>query len=72
MSSPSTVQQEYFQTTDAARFLGCAGQTLRRWRVEGIGPIYSVIARRCYYRRGDLVEFMEASLRRSTKDVEAQ
>lgn len=54
---------------EAAYLTGCSGRTLEAWRLHGGGPPYIVIGKRSVrYRRGDLIEWMDARRRRSTSD----
>jgi predicted DNA-binding transcriptional regulator AlpA len=62
---------------DAAALLGVKPQTLAVWRSAGRGPKYLKIGRRCFYRRTDVDDWMNAQLRdpstsRRTLDAEAR
>ena len=49
-------------TKEAAVYLRVAAVTLRRWRVEGIGPRYSKRGRFVRYRKVDLDKWLEQHL----------
>jgi len=53
---------------EAARVLGMAVGTLRRWRWAGQGPSYVKMHGAVRYSREDLHRFIEESKRRSTSD----
>jgi excisionase family DNA binding protein len=46
-------------TREAALFLGCHSDTLRRWRVEGRGPAYARLNRLIRYPVEHLQRFIE-------------
>lgn len=52
----------WMKTVTAAKYMDIDEATLRRWRREGRGPVYSKGDRAVRYAREDLDEFM-ASLR---------
>jgi len=54
---------------EAADLLGFSPRTLQGWRVNGGGPRFVKISKRCVrYRRQDLTEWVEERMRRSTSD----
>jgi hypothetical protein len=46
----------------AARILGVEPGTMKFWRMRGRGPKYSKLYARCYYRVGDLEDFLADSV----------
>lgn len=56
---------------EAARRLGLKVSTLRRWRWQGIGPIFCRIGAAVRYDPRDLVDFIEAGRRTSTSATQA-
>lgn len=57
-------------TERAAELLGgLSPRTLERWRLDGQGPRYAKIGRRCMYRPEDLAAFVEAGLRSGTHEA---
>jgi predicted site-specific integrase-resolvase len=55
-----------FDTESAATFLGVAAQTLKNWRVLGIGPEYLKLNGRVVYDEKDLSQWTDARRRQST------
>ncbi len=56
------LQQRFFDTRQAAKFLGYSVHTLRYWRVHGGGPRFtSPSTRKTLYRKRDLMEWVELS-----------
>ena len=64
--------KQYLTTADASRYTGIPVSTLRKFRYENRGPIYSKPAGRCMYNVRDLDAFMESGRRipsaRASKD----
>lgn len=56
---------------EAARRLGLKVSTLRRWRWQGIGPIFYRIGAAVRYDPRDLADFIEAGRRASTSAAQA-
>ena len=54
---------------DAPLYLGIAAQTLARWRHEGVGARYTKLGRLCFYRAGDLREWIRSRVRQHTIDA---
>ena len=46
-----------FNDVEAARILGMKPSTLRRWRSQGIGPVYRKIGRNVQYTQADLQKY---------------
>lgn len=44
---------------DAARYLGRARGTLATWRMRGVGPRWSLVGGRIFYRLSELQRFVE-------------
>lgn len=57
---------ELLTTTEAANFLGLKPNTLAKWRVAGVGPLYVALGRAVRYRVSDLKLFIERNTRHST------
>ena len=53
---------------DAARILSISVQSLRRWRLQGEGPVFRKICGSVRYSADDLHAFIAAAARRSTSD----
>ena len=49
-----TVECNYLTTPEAARYVGLAASTLKRYRMTGEGPVYHRLGGRVRYRREDL------------------
>jgi Helix-turn-helix domain len=63
------MHKDYYDTTEAARYLGFLPNTLEKWRVKGVGPPFcQPNGRLVRYRKRDLDTFMAESLRTSTSD----
>jgi excisionase family DNA binding protein len=63
-----TPAKPFLTTKEAAAWLGLTRNTLEKWRVQGGGPPYRKHGRYVRYHLDDLVEWSEASKRRSTSD----
>jgi excisionase family DNA binding protein len=67
LSSQGTpVPCPYLTTPQAAAYLGISPRTLEDWRLTGFGPSFMKLGRRVLYRMQDLLDFIEARLRRNT------
>lgn len=71
LKSNPTFLDEVVNTEEAARIIGNAPVTLRRWRVSGDGPPYVKINASVGYIRRDLLEYIAARRRRSTSEQAA-
>jgi predicted DNA-binding transcriptional regulator AlpA len=61
------------RTPDAAKRLGCAKQTLERWRTEGVGPKFVRLSPKIVaYDPSDLAAFVEARKVSSTSEPAAR
>jgi hypothetical protein len=60
----------FLNTKEAAAWLRLTKNTLEKMRVQGKGPIYRKHGRYVRYHVEDLVDYSNASKRRSTSDVE--
>jgi excisionase family DNA binding protein len=58
----------FFDTDEAAAYLGLSTNTLNHWRVTGAGPRFRKHGRRVRYSRADLDSWSEAQARRSTSE----
>lgn len=58
--------------TEAADFLAMSPATLRRWRVEGTGPVFTKIGRAVRYPEASLVAYVERNTRSSTTEQGAR
>ena len=56
-------------TEEAAPFLGIKPSTLEVWRCRGEGPTFLKIGRSVRYRKSDLLDFLEKSVRQSTSQA---
>jgi hypothetical protein len=54
----------------AAEACGLSPRTLERWRYEGRGPRFAKLGKRVLYRPQDLVEWIAAHTRTSTRQAE--
>jgi hypothetical protein len=52
--------ERYVNSAAAARFLGVSIQTIKNWRKQNIGPVYTKLGRIVRYRVLDLMHFAEA------------
>ena len=60
---------KFYETTEAAEFLGLKPTTLEAWRVRGGKLPYLKIGRLVKYAESDLLAFIEQSKRTSTTDM---
>lgn len=61
---------KFYNTRQAADYLGLKESTLEKWRVTGAGPAFVALSGRAVrYRESDLCTFIESRLRRSTSEV---
>lgn len=63
MNKGHTPLPELVGTERAAEILGRSPATLKRWRYEGIGPMYVEIEGRVRYDLGVLLEFIKKNTR---------
>ena len=49
--------------------LAVSERTLERWRVEGVGPVYTKAGRRVLYRQQDIESWLEHNRRQSTSQI---
>lgn len=54
----------YIRSNDAAKILGVADQTLRKWRHQNRGPHYAKFAGYTYYARSSIEDFQSLSSER--------
>jgi hypothetical protein len=55
--------QKMLDTEQAAKFLGYTTHALKKWRVDGKGPIYYKLAGGLvYYKRKDLIRFQKLEI----------
>ena len=66
----SEPEKPFLNTVEAASWLRLTKNTLEKMRVNGRGPIYRKHGRYVRYHIEDLVEYSQASKRRSTSDAE--
>lgn len=59
----------FLTTREAAAWLGLTKNTLEKMRVNGTGPAYRKHGRYVRYHHEDLVDWSDASKRRSTSDA---
>ena len=62
-------EQPFLNTKEAAAWLRLTKNTLEKMRVQGRGPVYRKHGRYVRYHIEDLVEYSQASKRRSTSDA---
>ena len=55
----TTILSEYLSKAEAAKQLGKQPRTLDRWHTERRGPKRYKIGRTVYYKRSDLLEWLE-------------
>jgi predicted DNA-binding transcriptional regulator AlpA len=66
----ATLHSGLLTQAEAAEYLQVSERTLEKWRVQGIGPAFvKMNLRRVAYRECDLIEWVEARIRRSTCEV---
>ena len=70
-ANPDQPAEGLINEHEAARRLGLKVSTLRRWRWQGIGPIFCRIGAAVRYDPRDLVDFIEAGRRASTSATQA-
>lgn len=60
---------EYIRPEEAASFLNVAPVTLAKWRIDGTGPRFSKLSRKCVlYRVDDLRQWVADRRRTSTSE----
>ncbi len=59
---------EMLTNGEAAELLRIKGQTLRKWRLVGRGPVFTRIGGRVRYRKSDLEAFLAGHRFRSTAE----
>jgi excisionase family DNA binding protein len=62
-------EKPFLNTAEAAAWLRLTKNTLEKMRVQGNGPAYRKHGRYVRYHMEDLVEYSQASKRRSTSDA---
>lgn len=64
-----TSEQAVLTATEVAAEFGefLTEVRLRQWRYRGGGPAYTKLGRRCVYRRSDILAWLEANSRVSTR-----
>jgi hypothetical protein len=62
-------EKPFLNTLEAAAWLRLTKNTLEKMRVQGNGPAYRKHGRYVRYHMEDLVEYSQASKRRSTSDA---
>lgn len=60
---------EFLTTDEAARLLRLAPRTLERFRLEGTGPKFRKLGRRCLYSYHDLLAWTDSRVRQSTSEA---
>jgi len=60
----------FFNTQQAADFLGISTRTLEAWRLYGRGPVYRKIGRLVRYASSDLDVWLQANRHQSTSETE--
>lgn len=45
---------------EAAEFVGVTGQTLKNWRLKGVGPAYVKVGRNIFYSQKRLEEYLDS------------
>jgi excisionase family DNA binding protein len=65
----NTTEKPFLNTVEAASWLRLTKNTLEKMRVNGRGPAYRKHGRHVRYHIEDLVEYSQASRRRSTSDA---
>jgi hypothetical protein len=63
-------ERPFLNTAEAAAWLRLSTNTLEKMRVQGKGPIYRKHGRYVRYHIEDLVDYSNASKRRSTSDAD--
>lgn len=59
-------------STEFADFVRQRDQTVRRWRMEGRGPVFVRMGNRAYYRPSDILEWLESQrMEHSAKAAES-
>ena len=65
------VEPDHNKTTEeSAHYLRCHPVTLRKWRVEGTGPVFIKMGRRVLYRQRDLDAWLMAQRASSTSEYQ--
>ena len=64
-----TIQPDQYRTTaEAAEYTRCHPVTLRKWRVDGTGPVFIKMGRRVLYRQRDLDHWLMGQRALSTSE----
>jgi hypothetical protein len=67
---PKEPERPFLNTAEAAAWLRLTKNTVEKMRVQGKGPIYRKHGRYVRYHIEDLVDYSNASKRRSTSDAD--
>jgi len=62
------MQDEYITETKLSMMLKVSLDTVRRWRIDGVGPMFTKINRTVRYAMKDVDSFLNQRRRQSTKD----
>lgn len=60
MTNQKAIESPLFNSHDAAHYLDMHEQTLKNWRVQGIGPTYVRVGRNVRYLKTDLDSWLQA------------
>lgn len=60
---------DFFDTKQAAGYLGLKRTTLEAWRCRGGGPKFVKLGRLVKYRQSDLDDFIKAQVRSNTSET---
>ena len=72
-SSAGSEKQKWLRPPAAGEYLGgISTSTLAKWRLAGIGPVYSKAGKNVIYGDGDLSAYAESRRRLSTSDPSAE
>jgi len=60
------MQDEEFDIHGAANFLDVPDSTMKFWRANGTGPVFTKLGKRIKYSKSDLIEFKESKRMRQS------
>jgi hypothetical protein len=66
----SPLEDRWLPPTEAAKYLGVEVGTLSKWRLRGMGPIYSAgLGRDPRYQLSDLMAYMASKMAANTREA---
>jgi len=64
--------EDLLRQRDYTKIRNCSERTIERERASGAGCLFVKLGRAVRYRRGDILNFIEGNIRRSTSEADRQ